>query len=74
MRFVPILIEAIPGETIYCTTHRAIDRANEEGKPFRIRHNDTEVNVYPGSNRFDVVEKWAILRELQQLKGEFNWN
>ena len=68
MRTVPQVVTAMPGETIFCTAERVIAKANESGVSFMLRHNDTDVLVYPGSHRFDIAEKWAMAREIASMR------
>lgn len=70
MRMLPIPIEGLPGESIFCAAERVIARANDSGNSYLLTFNETNVNVYPGSHRFDVAEKWAMSRVINDLKGE----
>lgn len=48
----------------------AANRATQSGQAFQFRFNDLDINVGPGSRWQDLVEKYWLKKEIQDLRSQ----
>lgn len=61
-------VRAEAGENLYSLIRRASAAACERSTTVEMIFNDTRVRVYAGSHEYDIADKWAMQRRLNDAK------